>query len=98
MMAFAATENGGLTMRMIELEAKSNLLYVSEMAFEQMQRIPAVDAEPVVRCKDCKKNPDFQKTSGKHMVWCRQWRCEVRDTGYCSYGERRADDGQSPVR
>ena len=54
-------------------------------------KFSAVEAEPVVRCKDCKKNPNFLKTSGKHMVWCRKWRCEVKDTDFCSYGERRSE-------
>ena len=40
-------------MRMIDPKAKTNLLYVSQTAFDQMQRIPTIDAEIVVRCKDC---------------------------------------------
>lgn len=55
------------------------------------QRLPTVDAVEVVRCKDCKKNPQFER-KGKHTVWCRQWRCEVKETDFCSYGERRDDN------
>lgn len=61
---------------------------------EIIDTAPAVDAVEVVRCKDCNNNPNFLKTSGKHMVWCRKWRCEVKDTDFCSYGKRRVDHGK----
>ncbi len=61
-------------------------------ALIEVRKLPAVDAVPVVRCEDCKKNPRFSKTSGKHKVWCRKWRCEVKDTDFCSYGERREEN------
>ena len=47
-----------------------------------------VGAVPVVRCKDCKNNPDL-KTRTKGMLWCRKWRNEVNKTDFCSYGERK---------
>lgn len=53
--------------------------------------LPAADVGEVVRCKDCKNNPRFER-KGKHTVWCRQWRSEVKETGFCSYGERKADN------
>ena len=40
-------------MKLIDPKSPSNLLYMSDMAFEQMQRIPTIDAEPVVRCRYC---------------------------------------------
>lgn len=48
---------------------------------------PAVDVVKVVRCKDCKHQPNL-KTSTKGMVWCRKFRSEVQPMDYCSYGEK----------
>lgn len=56
-------------MQLIDPKAKTNLLYVSDMAFEQMQKIPTIDAVPVP-CKigdvvygvrDYKGKPNVQK-------------------------------------
>ena len=49
-----------------------------------IEHAPAVDAVPVVRCKDCK--------------WCNMGECEHKfgllvsnDENYCSYGEKDVD-------
>ena len=64
-----------------------------ESAIAQVKKAPAVDAVEVVRCKDCKRWL-------KDVPGCTDFvgRCEfanymVGATGYCVYGERRADDG-----
>lgn len=62
------------------------------LAMRDIENMPAADVVEVVRCKECKKNPQFER-KGKHTVWCRQWRCEVKETDFCSYGERRGSDG-----
>lgn len=57
-----------------------------------IMRFPSVDAVPVVRCKDCKYlyNDDDNDDD-----------CPLRDyfwhneEDYCSYGERREDDGHN---
>lgn len=89
-MAFAITENRKrvLKMKMIDPKAKSNLLYVSQEAFDQMQQIPTVDAEPVVRCCDCKHMRCF--SIGRQ--WCDLWEEElfILD-GFCFYGDRKAE-------
>ena len=63
-----------------------------ESAIAQVKKAPAVDAVAVVRCKDCKRWL-------KDVPGCTDFvgRCEfanymVGATGYCVYGERRADD------
>lgn len=88
-MASAITETGKrvLTMKLIDPKAKSNLLYVSQEAFDQMQQIPTVDAEPVVRCCDCKHMHCF--SVGR--PWCDMWEKElfILD-GFCFYGNRKA--------
>lgn len=52
---------------------------------DYFRTIPAVDAVPVVRCKDCKGfNADDK--------FCIAWEAFVRADDFCSYGERR--DGE----
>ena len=77
-------------MQMIEPKAKSNLLYVSQEAFDQMQRIPTIDAEVVVRCKDCKYSSEMDEVLNTRF--CSTYGCEVIADDFCSYGERIADD------
>ena len=55
-----------------------------------IQETPTIDAVPVVRCKDCKYNPEF-KPKRKGWVWCRNFRTEVEATGFCSYGKPRGE-------
>ena len=61
-------------------------------AMKKIEAAPAVDAVAVVLCKDCKRWL-------KDVPGCTDFvgRCEfanymVGATGYCVYGERRADD------
>lgn len=65
-------------------------------AYLVVQDAPTVDAVEVVRCKDCTHNPDY-KVKAKNMVWCRQWRTYVSNTGFCNHGERREDDGSAQI-
>ena len=53
---------------------------------------PAVDAVPVVRCKDCKHlDIDEGYSNGRFcFVHVRGVFCE--DNDFCSYGERKTDD------
>ena len=55
-----------------------------------INHVPTADVVEVVRCKDCKYNPEFE-TKRKGWVWCRNFRTEVKSTGFCSYGERRGE-------
>jgi hypothetical protein len=50
--------------------------------------VPTADVVEVVRCKDCKSNPNI-KTLTKGMFWCRKFRAEVHPNDFCSYGERK---------
>lgn len=49
------------------------------------QDAPTIDAEVVVRCKDCKRMNDVQ--------FCVAWEGFVREDDFCSYGERKDGDG-----
>ena len=50
---------------------------------------PTVDAVEVVRCKDCQKWEYDENFSG----WCVEWRRRTHGNHFCSYGERRTDNG-----
>lgn len=66
-----------------------------------LKNLPAVDAVPVVRCRDCKYSYIFEPWEGKNAVrYCNQLRhayakdsdLPVREEGFCSMGERREED------
>ena len=49
-----------------------------------IKKIPAVDAVPVVRCRECKQY------NGHRYCW--YLAADVMDDDFCSYGERRSND------
>lgn len=59
---------------------------------DYIERLPAADVVPVVRCKDCKYGDYDSKPDGA-MVCLRTkdgfWR---KETDFCSYGERKDND------
>lgn len=60
-----------------------------KMFEKALEEAPTVDAEPVVRCKDCRSN----EREEPGMVWCRDvvgsW---MPENGFCSYGKRRKEE------
>lgn len=62
-----------------------------------IREMPTVDAVPVVRCKDCKharKSEDaFDWDGVTPLCECNYSRQPNRWHEYCSYGERKAGDG-----
>lgn len=58
-------------------------------AIMRIREAPTIDAEPVVRCKDCKQNLGIQGD----FIECGYWLDIVKPNGFCSYGERRESDG-----
>ena len=71
-------------MRLIDADTLEKQFGVSDadlLALDEIRRAPTVDAEVVVRCKDCRKFKTYA--------------CRMVASGYddfCSYGERK-DDG-----
>jgi len=57
--------------------------------------IPAADVAPVVRCKDCvfREEPHIYGSSIIGELWCRLIGVPMNLDDFCSYGERRADNG-----
>lgn len=67
--------------------------YNADWIYSWLESQPAVDAVPVVRCKDCEHwrlyEPDVDVgRCVKHNDHLARW-----DADYCSYGERRNGDG-----
>ena len=56
---------------------------------EAIERVPTVDAEPVVRCKDCKKYIPCQKLPFGTSKWCDMFDRATCEMNYCGWGERR---------
>ena len=48
---------------------------------------PTIDAEPVVRCKDCTHR--YQHDSGRYFCEMYYGMGDVSDENYCSFGERK---------
>lgn len=49
-----------------------------------LDKAPAVDAVPVVRCAQCRKSREEHG-----YLWCLKWDTQVTPNDFCSYGERR---------
>ena len=61
---------------------------------KQIAAAPAVDAVEVVRCKDC----IYYETGKDYLPYCNHPDSGIayfpEEDDFCSYGERRDDDGQ----
>lgn len=71
---------------LIERQAAINAVGLTTWAGSRISRLHAIDAVPVVRCKDCR----FHEHEEPGMAWCPNvvgaW---MTEEGYCSMGERR---------
>lgn len=59
--------------------------------------IPAVDAVPVVRCRDCKyfvEHNDGQGGNCNHLDYDGEYEFSVAGDWFCADGERRDDNGK----
>ena len=76
---------------LIEDIGKSVEPFTVSMIYRHINNAPAVDAVPVVRCKDCvyfgldKENADLDNW----YHFCQNLSCGVKKMDYCSFGERR---------
>ena len=80
------------TTEFIKLDNAIDLLqlYPSTDVKPEVRLYPSADVVPVVRCKNCKWNGG---TIGQS--WCDFHEFTIlSDDDYCSYGERKDDDGQ----
>lgn len=64
----------------------------AEWAKEIVYRTPTEDVRPVVRCKDCK----YYETGKDYTPYCTNFENlleEMNPDDYCSYGERKEENG-----
>ena len=86
-------------MRLIDADKLNLLLGISDRdiyAKYMLDKMPAIDAVPVVRCKDCVNGTFCLNSQGADYVDCMLDDYSVRKPDdFCSYGERKegADNG-----
>ena len=85
-------------------EAISNLMKQPKLTKSVVRRVLAQtnenDASDIVRCKDCKHyGCEQEPCHGKTVRFCKLHKglALIHKETFCSYGERRADDGRSKV-
>lgn len=64
---------------------RANALGLAEF---QLTTLPAVDAVPVMRCKNCKMLYMKKDIFGK-VPWCKAWHRQTIETMFCGWGKRR---------
>ena len=71
-------------MRLIDADTLENQFGVSDadlLALDEIRRAPTVDAEVVVRCKDC-----YQSVVIGNVLHCTYWSKDTDENGYCHEG------------
>lgn len=71
-------------MRLIDGDTLENQFGVSDadlLALDEIRRAPTVDAEVVVRCKDC-----YQSVVIGNVLHCTYWSKDTDENGYCHEG------------
>lgn len=53
--------------------------------------IPAADAVPVIRCKDCKHGKPYRNMFGINGFKCELLCVDLSEEAFCSYSERKYD-------
>lgn len=81
------------------LRAKANMAVLMdaapyfEKAAQMLEKLPAADVAPVVRCKDCKHSRETADGRGLFCsVWGRGWHW-VQPDGFCNYGKYQTNGG-----
>ena len=70
--------------------AEHNQEVAEETLNQQAENVK--DWMPVVRCKDC-KHFNHQKALRPGGIWCEYWGTDPDPDDFCSYGERRTENG-----
>lgn len=71
-------------MRLIDADALENQFGISDadlLALDEIRHAPIVDAEVVVRCKDC-----YQSVVIGEVLYCTYWNKNTDESGYCHEG------------
>ena len=78
-------------MRLVDANALLDLIWRSSRSAIQdaIENAPTIEAEPVVRCKDCKhKYNDGNQIICQSLYWCDGTNFEPSAEDFCSRGER----------
>jgi hypothetical protein len=67
--------------------------YGLDSAISQVRKAPTADVVEVVRCEECKNYNTASCPSG--LGWCEEMQYGTHDKGFCSYGERKCNDGRT---
>lgn len=67
--------------------AKKNTIPIGEL-YDILERMPTIDAVPVVRCKECKH---WGMHKHLNVPWCFETHIDKSEEGYCDIGERKED-------
>ena len=86
---YSVSKSGGL-MRGATSEDNSVIHYYD--GEEVIKNAPTIEAEPVVRCKDC-VNWEKATVSKNGFLICPKSGMKILARKYCSDGEKRVDDG-----
>ena len=70
--------------------AGKTLAMAEALMKRKIETVPAVDAVPVVRCKDCKHYNTNSCADG--FGWCERLDLGKYDVGFCDLGERKDND------
>ena len=77
---------------MIELNNTKYAWQDYDAVEDALRNIPTIEAEPVVRCKDC-VNWEKATVSKNGFLICPKSGMKILARKYCSDGEKRVDDG-----
>lgn len=78
--------------RQAALDIIFNFAETPDKAYQQIRKLPTIDAVPVVRCADCKHlqcniRKDGSVPYGFDEYECDLWHGSCDPTDFCSYGE-----------
>jgi hypothetical protein len=83
------------------LRAKANMAVLMdsapyfEKAAQMLEKLPAADVAPVVRCKDCKHRVyKYMNEEIGEIGGCGLFNRAMSNDDFCSYGERKESDDQ----
>ena len=79
--------------RYTEFDEAGFSMTVNAVEVEEIQKAPAVDAVPVVRCGECARRV-YKEINDCEIGGCELFGVALPCNFYCAEGERRAEDGK----
>jgi len=70
-----------------------NKVHYEKIAFQkEIDKLPTVDAVPVIRCKDCKHSDYWRRCRKLRNMFDAHEDVSFEETFFCAYGERKNDE------